>query len=60
MAIKKQPDSVPGKIPEVADEWLRQFLKHLEVHLVESAQRLNAESLLRDLSLTGRYSVRTV
>lgn len=50
MAIKKQPDSVPGKIPEAADEWLRLFLKHLEIHLVENAQRLKAEPSLRDLS----------
>lgn len=58
MAIKKQPDSVPGKISEAADEWLRLFLKHLEVNLVEHAQRLNAESLLRDLSLETLRAVK--
>lgn len=39
--MKMQPDSVSGKIPEAADEWLRLFLKHLEVHFVENAQRLS-------------------
>lgn len=58
MAIKKQPDSVPGKIPEAANEWLRLFLKHFEIHLVEHAQRLNAESLLRDLSLAALRAVK--
>ena len=44
MAVEKQPDD-SKTLPDGANDWFRQFLKHLEVYMVDTGQGLaeNAE-----------------
>ena len=44
MAVKKQPESDIGALSEPANDWLRQFLKHLEIFLVETGSGLGPDS----------------
>lgn len=53
MAVKKQRDSGTGELSEAANDWFRQFLKHLELHLVATGQRLTADSEPADYSLAA-------
>ena len=58
MAVKKQPDSGTGELTEAANDWFRQFLKHLEIHLVATGQRLSAVSEPSDYHLAAVQAVR--
>jgi len=58
MGVKKQPDSEAGKIPEVVDDWFRQFIKHLELHLVETGQELSPDATKTDCSLAALRAIR--
>ncbi len=40
MAVKKQPESDARELSEAANDWFRQFLKHLELFMVETGQGL--------------------
>ena len=40
MAVKKQPDPDAGTLSEGANDWFRQFLKHLEIYMAETGQDL--------------------
>lgn len=44
MAFKKQPDSGASELPEAAHDWFRQFLKHLQLFMVETSQSLRPDS----------------
>ena len=39
MAVEKQPDD-SDTLPDSANDWFRQFLKHLEMHMVDTGQGL--------------------
>ncbi len=58
MGAKKQPDSEAGKIPEGVDEWFRQFIKHLELYLVETGQELSFDAKSIDCGLAALRAVR--
>lgn len=58
MGVKKQPDPEAGKIPEVVDDWFRQFIKHLELYLVETGQELPPDAKSTDCGLAALRAVR--
>lgn len=58
MGVKKQPDSEAGKIPEVVDDWFRQFIKHLELYLIETGQELSPDATNTDCGLAALRAVR--
>ena len=58
MVVKKQPDADTGGLSEAANDWFRQFLKHLELNLVATGQCLSAESQSADYSLAAMQAVR--
>lgn len=58
MVVKKQPDSGTGGLSEAANDWFRQFLKHLELYLVATGQRLTADSEPADYRLAAMQAVR--
>ena len=43
MAVKKQPDTGVGELSEAANDWFRQFVKLLELFMVETGQGLPLE-----------------
>lgn len=59
MAVKKQPDSDPGHIQEATDLWFRQFLKHLELSLLATGQKLAADAEPADYGLFAVQAVKT-
>ncbi|MBV08365.1 hypothetical protein [Rubinisphaera sp.] len=58
MAVKKQPDPQSGTLHECANDWFRQFLKHLEIFLVETGQGLSSDSDTADYSLAAMQAVK--
>lgn len=58
MAVKKQLDSGATDLPEAASDWFRQFLKHLELFMVETGQRLGPDSGSADHQLAAMRAVR--
>ena len=58
MPVTKQPDSGTGELTEAANDWFRQFLKHLELYLVATGQRLTADSEPADYSLAAMQAVK--
>jgi hypothetical protein len=58
MAVKKQPESNSGKLNETANDWFREFLKHLELFMVETGQSLAANAVTFDLSLAAMRAVK--
>lgn len=58
MGVKKQPDSEVGNIPETVDDWFRQFVKHLELHLVETGDELRPDATSIDCGLAVLRAVR--
>jgi len=59
MAVKKQPDPDTDEIPAFVNEWFRQFLKHLEMHLVSHGQSISSESAPADYHLAAIQAVRS-
>jgi len=57
MAVKKQPDSNASELTETANDWFRQFLKHLEIHMVETGESLGANSDSFDHRLAAMRAV---
>ncbi len=58
MAVKKQPESDAGTLSETANDWFRQFLKHLELFMVETGQGLSADSKPADHHLAALRAVK--
>lgn len=58
MAVKKQPESDAGELSESANDWFRQFLKHLELFMVETGQGLPTDSKLTDHRLAAMRAVK--
>jgi hypothetical protein len=58
MAVKKQPDSGTGELSETVNDWLRQFLKQLELFMVDTGQRLSPISEPADYHLAAMQAVR--
>ena len=58
MAVKKQPNHGAGEISGSVDEWFRQFLKHLELHLVAFGQSISSDSAPADYHLAAMQAVR--
>ncbi|MEO8493514.1 MAG: hypothetical protein ABI614_00480 [Planctomycetota bacterium] len=58
MAVKKQPDSDAGELSEAVNDWLRQFLKHLELFMVQTGQDLRPDSGSADYRLAAMRAVK--
>ncbi|MCA9188310.1 MAG: hypothetical protein R3E01_23345 [Pirellulaceae bacterium] len=58
MVIKKQPDPNTGTLPEGANDWFRQFLKHLEIFMAQTAQGLPSDASTPDYRLAAMRAVR--
>ena len=58
MAVKKQPDSDAGEFSEVADDWFRQFLRHLELDLVATCEGIATDTDRDSLRLAALRAVK--
>lgn len=58
MAVKKQPDPNAGTLPEGANDWFRQFLKHLEISMTDTGQGLSSDASTSDFSLAAMRAVK--
>lgn len=58
MVVKKQHESGSTGLSEAANDWFREFLKHLELYLVENGQCLSPDSKPRDYHLAAMQAVR--
>lgn len=58
MGVKKQPDSHANELPEAANDWFRQFLKHLELFMVETSKSLRPDSDSADHRLAAMRAVK--
>lgn len=58
MAVKKQPESGAGELSESANDWLREFLKHLELFMVETGQGLRPDSQSAEYRLAAMRAVK--
>lgn len=46
-----------ASIPEQADDWLRQFVRHLELHFIDTSSALPVNVSLRDLQKATLWAV---
>ena len=58
MAIKKQPNPQVAALHEGANDWFRQFVKHLELSLAETGQGLPSDSKITDYGLVAVQAVK--
>jgi hypothetical protein len=58
MAVKKQPDPGAATLSEGANDWFRQFLKHLEISMAETGQGLPSDAGDADFSLAAMRAVK--
>ena len=58
MAVKKRPESDSGTLSEAANNWFRQFLKHVELFMVETAQGPHEDSKSADHCLAAMRAVK--
>jgi len=58
MTIKKQPESSAGELGASANDWFRQFLKHLEINMAETGQALRPNSEPGDFRLAAVRAVK--
>lgn len=58
MAVKKQPESDAGALSEPANDWFRQFLKHLEIFMVEAGQVVRSDAEATDYRLAAMRAVK--
>ena len=58
MAVKKQLDFDASDLPEAASDWFRQFLKHLELFMVETGQPLRPDSDSAEYQLAAMRAVK--
>lgn len=59
MAVKKQPDPRAGTLSEGANDWFRQFLKHLEISVSEVGQALPSHPSTTDYGHAAMRAVKT-
>ncbi|XZE20709.1 hypothetical protein SH449x_000593 [Pirellulaceae bacterium SH449] len=57
MAVKKQPDPKSAKVSAGANDWFRQFLKHLELSWSEIGQALPSDATPADFGPTVMRAV---
>lgn len=57
MAVEKQPDD-SETLSEGANEWFRQFLKHLEMFMVETGSELASDAETQEYSLAAMRAVK--
>lgn len=58
MVVKKQPESGAGELSETANDWFRQFLKHLELFIADTGQGLPPDAENADYRLAALHAVR--
>jgi hypothetical protein len=58
MAVKKQPESGTDELSEAAHDWFRQFLKDLELFMVETGLGLRPDSESADYRLAAMRAVK--
>jgi len=58
MGVKKQPESGAGEISETANDWFRQFVKLLELFIVETGQGLPSDARATDYRLAAMRAVK--
>lgn len=58
MAVKKQPEVSDGGLCESANDWFREFLKHLEIYMAETGQALRPDSETAELCLAAVRAVK--
>jgi hypothetical protein len=58
MAVKKQPESGAGELSETANDWFRQFVKLLELFIVETGQGLPSDARATDYRLAAMRAVK--
>ena len=58
MAVKKQPDSGASELTESANDFFRQFIKHIEIYMVEIGQSLVPDSDSADHRLATMRAVK--
>lgn len=58
MTVKKQPEASAGELCESANDWFRQFLKHLEIFMAETGQALRPDSESADFCLVALRAVK--
>ena len=58
MAVKKQPDPEPATVSEGANDWFRQFLKHLELSWSEIGQAIPSDATPADYGLAALQAVK--
>lgn len=58
MTVKKQPESSGSEIYESANDWFRQFLKHLEINMADTGQALRSDPDLAEFRLAAIRAVK--
>lgn len=58
MAAKKQPEASTSELAVAASDWFRQFLKILELFMIEVGKRLGQDSEVADYQLAAMRAVR--
>jgi hypothetical protein len=58
MTIQRQPESSAGELYESANDWFRQFLKHLEIFMADTGQALRSDSDMAELRLAALRAVK--
>lgn len=58
MAVKKQPDPESATVSEGANDWFRQFLKHLELSWSEIGQAIPSDATPADYGLAALQAVK--
>jgi hypothetical protein len=58
MNVKKQPDASTGELCESANDWFRQFLKHLEIYMAETGRGLRPDSEAAEFCLAAMRAVK--
>lgn len=58
MAVKKQPDPKSATVSEGANDWFRQFLKHLELSWSEIGQAISSDATPADYGLAALQAVK--
>ena len=58
MAVKKQPDSDLETLHQAVGDWVREFLKHLEISMVETGQDLPADAKNMDRCIAAMRAVK--
>ena len=57
MTVKRQRETSDGELCQSANDWFRQFLKHLEINMAETGQALRPDSEPREFRLAALRAV---